>query len=254
MAIKISYCNEKYLQHYFRHEDGTLEVDIGNEDNVVSTHLDIFWKSPKKILEDLHGGWLKVTYKEEINVKEACQPVYAINKKLRGVYIFEFTGCEMGANIWRFVYRITSVIRIPEKSRFWVKWTTLGKVNFNSYMVLANIQEFKRYGREEPFMAMQDLISVEHQFLVNLNNVNISKDDIFKITNAWCVGHAVFWEVVVADFESLYIKIYTTGSVNSHSEGAICITGTWPKISEVLKKNLLPKEWVKEAINQIVKQ
>lgn len=89
-----------------------------------------------------------------------------------------------------------------------------------------------------------NLECIDASLCIYANTINITSEEVAKITRAWAEGHAV-----VVSFNSWYgseLKI-DIRSVNNATQIAWWekdITMDWRKIAQVLSKGQLPEEWI----------
>uniref|UniRef100_UPI00405705D3 hypothetical protein n=1 Tax=Acetatifactor sp. TaxID=1872090 RepID=UPI00405705D3 len=102
-------------------------------------------------------------------------------------------------------------------------------------------------------MSIEDLVSIDHSFGINLNNISVKAEDLLRIERAWSQGHFIFKDINGWDFEHIGIEIFTVTSKCGVHKGAEEITGCWREISNILRNNEIPDDWVDEAISTVVK-
>lgn len=103
-------------------------------------------------------------------------------------------------------------------------------------------------------MGMEDLVSRNHSFEICLHDIYVKPDDLEKITDAWSIGHFVFWNVTGDDFQNIYIVVFTVNSKSRAGKEAMEITRNWRSIKKMLEKNEIPGEWVDKAISIVCKR
>lgn len=103
-------------------------------------------------------------------------------------------------------------------------------------------------------MGMEDLVSRNHSFEICLHDIYVKPDDLEKITDAWSIGHFVFWKITGEDFQNIYIDVFTVSSKYKINIEAMEITRNWLSIKKLLEKNEIPDEWVDKAISIVCKR
>ena len=98
---------------------------------------------------------------------------------------------------------------------------------------------------------MVDLVNYDHEFTIDLNNVNIDTFDLTKISEAWANGYHLYWKVDVfaRDYINLVVRAtrLTPNIINAKE------IENWKKIEPILKKQEIPDEWVYEVV-EIIKR
>ena len=224
-------------------------ADIEKE-SVQSAHIVTMHKN---VLDAMRNDscTLDIYLESTANLSRWVQNLWGYEPDQRKMLIF---GCFSIFNLhdgWCMKYRIVSILHIHAKSNLMKKVKLTGIRAIPKSSLLSYIRNVKRHTAEGGRKTMADLSCHDYEFTIDLNDLNIEKDDLEKISEAWAEGYNIYRKSEV--FSKCYVKLVICATrINPNYTDAIVIND-WKKIEPILINQEIPDDWISDVIEHIKK-